>query len=192
MIEQFIGDTKMNRQEYIEYTNGKLIVSNDVCEIYYYPMEDVNHQTFYKLMVFPKGKVFKYQAFYTKSGSSFDDMVAYATELADKEIERKLFEKSRLVKVGDLMVSFWGHEQTNVTYYQVVGLKGKCSAVIREIDVNTQKTATWGVAKVTPIKDKFIGDVITVRVKGDSAKVNSYETARLEKFTGAREITTYA
>ena len=182
----------MNRQEYIEYTNGKLIVSNDVCDVYYYDMMDVNNQVFYKLMVFPKGKAFKYQAFYTKSGSSFDEMVQYANELANKEIERKLFEKSRLVKVGDLMVSFWGHEQSNVTYYQVVALKGKISAVIREIDVNIQKTETWGVAKVRPIKDNFIGDEIVVRVKGDSAKINSYETARLEKFTGAREITTYA
>jgi hypothetical protein len=37
------------------------------------------------------------------------------------------------VHVGDIFYSVWGYEQTNVDFWQVVELKGKQTAVIREI-----------------------------------------------------------
>lgn len=37
------------------------------------------------------------------------------------------------VKVGDLFYTSWGYEQTNVNFFQVVGLKGETSVLVREV-----------------------------------------------------------
>lgn len=37
------------------------------------------------------------------------------------------------VHVGDIYYTAWGYDQTNVDFYQVVALKGKRTAVIRQI-----------------------------------------------------------
>ena len=37
------------------------------------------------------------------------------------------------VKVGDVFVDSWGWEQTNIDFYQVVGLRGKSSVELRPI-----------------------------------------------------------
>ncbi len=37
------------------------------------------------------------------------------------------------VKVGDFFVSYWGYEQTNATFFQVIETVGKCSIRIREV-----------------------------------------------------------
>src|SRR5690606_23434396 len=45
--------------------------------------------------------------------------------------ERKAFRHS--LKVGDILCSCWGYEQTNVDFYQVVELKGKSTVVLQEL-----------------------------------------------------------
>ena len=37
------------------------------------------------------------------------------------------------VKVGDLFYTSWGYEQTNVNFFQVIGLKGEASVIVREV-----------------------------------------------------------
>lgn len=37
------------------------------------------------------------------------------------------------VKVGDLFYTSWGYEQTNINFFQIVALKGKSSALVREV-----------------------------------------------------------
>lgn len=37
------------------------------------------------------------------------------------------------VKVGDLFYTSWGYEQTNVNFFQVIGLKGETSVLVREV-----------------------------------------------------------
>ena len=37
------------------------------------------------------------------------------------------------VKVGDLFYDSWGWEQTNIDFYQVVGLRGKTQVVLKAI-----------------------------------------------------------
>lgn len=37
------------------------------------------------------------------------------------------------VAIGDVFVSSWGYEQTNVFFYQVCALRGKMTVVLREI-----------------------------------------------------------
>lgn len=37
------------------------------------------------------------------------------------------------IKVGDLFYTSWGDEQTNVNFFQVIGLKGETSVLVREV-----------------------------------------------------------
>lgn len=37
------------------------------------------------------------------------------------------------VKVGDLFSATWGYDQTNVDFFQVVSLAGKCSVRVRQV-----------------------------------------------------------
>lgn len=73
-------------------------------------------------------------------------------------------------KPGDILVSSWGYEQTNVDFYQVVGIT-KCSVKIRPIMGHTIEEG-YGCGHTTPVKDAFkinnlIGDGKTARVDKD-------------------------
>lgn len=49
-----------------------------------------------------------------------------------------------------------GYEQTNVDYFQVVGLKGTKQVIIREIAYKTTETTGFEGYKVAPCKDVFL------------------------------------
>jgi hypothetical protein len=57
-------------------------------------------------------------------------------------------------KIGDILSSSWGYDQTNVDFYQVIGVT-KSSVRIRKI---TQKVAHYGEGSdsVVPVKDAFV------------------------------------
>ena len=48
--------------------------------------------------------------------------------------------KNDTVSVGDVFVSSWGYEQTNVTFYQVLSVHGKKTVTVREIRANSEYT----------------------------------------------------
>jgi hypothetical protein len=57
------------------------------------------------------------------------------------------------LKIGDILESSWGYDQTNVDFYQVV--KSTASTVtLRKINAKTVAGDGW-TGKVTPIKDDF-------------------------------------
>jgi len=60
------------------------------------------------------------------------------------------------VKVGDIFVFSWGYEQSNVDYFQVVGLKGTKQVIIREIAYKITETTGFESYKVKPVKDGFL------------------------------------
>ena len=68
------------------------------------------------------------------------------------------------VKVGDIFVSSWGYDQTNVQFYEVVGLtKTKKSARLRGIAQLLEDEGD-GWEMVIPSQGAFMGDVFTKRV----------------------------
>lgn len=82
-------------------------------------------------------------------------------------------------KTGDILVSSWGYEQTNVTFYQVVGfteksIKLRCLA--KDVDFNSDVD---GYAK--PIANQFNGESFTRRLKAgrDVIRISSYSCAQL-------------
>lgn len=82
------------------------------------------------------------------------------------------------LSVGDIMVSTWGHEQTNVDFYQVVKTTDK-SVYVREIKADKTFTSDM-TGKAVAIKDSFKSDEINRFKCGQDnrIKLSSYAHAR--------------
>lgn len=85
------------------------------------------------------------------------------------------------VEVGQVFVASWGYEQTNIDFYQVVGVTAK-SVKLRPIAQNKDYRGdhTAG-GYTTPIKDQFTGDAFTRRYDNEykSAKISDRNYARI-------------
>lgn len=89
---------------------------------------------------------------------------AFAARIEHEQRKQEPTQNADGVRVGDIFYSSWGYEQTNVNFYEVVALKGKKTAVIREIageyiggfDYQGKKRACRG---------EYIGQPYTVRSK---------------------------
>lgn len=61
------------------------------------------------------------------------------------------------LQVGQILSSSWGYEQTNVNFYQIVEIRGKCKIILREINkVRDFQGSMHGTC--VPVKDQFIGE----------------------------------
>jgi len=80
-------------------------------------------------------------------------------------------------KVDDILSCSWGYDQTNVDFYQVVGLTPK-SIKIRKIDQYTVSSET-GTDLVAPVPNAFTSDKVMTKLvdKYDSVKISSYSSA---------------
>ncbi len=61
------------------------------------------------------------------------------------------------VHVGDIYVSCWGYDQTNYDFYQVIALKGKHTAIIKE-NAKAEAMCSDYNGFSRPIRDQFRGD----------------------------------
>jgi hypothetical protein len=77
--------------------------------------------------------------------------------LAEKAKAREEFVNP--YKVGDILNSCWGYDQTNREFYQVVAV-GNRSLKLRRIGCESVRTTSWCSDEVSPIKDKFIKDEV--------------------------------
>lgn len=98
---------------------------------------------------------------------------------AQRKAEKAAFKPD--VKVGDIYSSSWGYEQTNVDFYQVVEVKGKCTAVLRKIaqqDVEGSNYSHGMACEVVAVKDSFLSEeTITKRVGQYGISLSSYASA---------------
>lgn len=85
------------------------------------------------------------------------------------------------VALGAIFVSSWGYEQTNVSYYQVVGVRS-ASVVIRKIESHVVGNNGYE-NMMMPSKDQFRGEPKLKRVGVYSGRpglrISSYESAFL-------------
>lgn len=85
-------------------------------------------------------------------------------------------------KVGDILSSSWGYEQTNIDFYQVIEVKHK-SIVIREIAQQKEQGQYDMTGTCTPIKDHFKSEPMLKKVsahysgEGYVVSVNSFAIA---------------
>jgi|GEM_PF-2142574 len=94
--------------------------------------------------------------------------------LKDKELK----EISEL-KVGDIFVSSWGWEQTNIDAYQLIELKNK-TGTFREIALKSLSQTSWGSDICAPIKDDFLENSKPFKkiLKGNYIRLSSFQHAR--------------
>jgi hypothetical protein len=72
------------------------------------------------------------------------------------------------IKAGDIFYSSWGYDQTNVDYYQVIGVTPSGKSVrIRRIGQEIIEHGR-GVDRVAPVVDYFVGSLETVRILDSS------------------------
>lgn len=79
------------------------------------------------------------------------------------------------LKVGDVLHASWGYEQTNATFYQIVGVPSKCFVMAREIGYTTVRE-NGSMTYVVPVKDSFKDDEAK-RFKaspGNAIRIESY------------------
>lgn len=96
--------------------------------------------------------------------------------------------------VGDVLVSTWGYEQTNVDYFEVTRATPK-TVLLRPINATREHGEHWGTYYSTPTPGDFAGDAFRCKVKhmGESPYVNINSFAVATKWTGRTQLgSTYA
>src|SRR4030067_498516 len=74
---------------------------------------------------------------------------------ADRKVKRIAFKNP--AKVGDILSCSWGYDQTNVDFYQVVKVSGKC-VYIQEIGGHSLDSVSDMADHVKPNKNAFVID----------------------------------
>jgi len=94
----------------------------------------------------------------------------------ERQEERRQFRHD--LKVGTILYTSWGYDQTNIDFYQVVEA-GEKSVVIREVAQKTVRQSR-GADYVVAVPNKFTGPKMKKRVRpGNSVKIESYANARV-------------
>ena len=100
-------------------------------------------------------------------------------EVADRKASYKAEQAAKVaaghgLKVGDILSSTWGWEQTNWEYFQVTKLVGKRSVEVREVAQTCEETGQMQ-GLCSPLKNAFRGEAKTYRVSPDgSIKTRSF------------------
>jgi len=83
--------------------------------------------------------------------------------------------------VGDILYSSWGYDQTNIDWYQIVGVPTEKLVLVREIGGKILRSDGYGQDQVMPDPGRFVGPVMKKIPKGDgrhlSIKISDVETA---------------
>jgi len=110
------------------------------------------------------------------------DTVKLYQDLVDAKRKRLEDQKNFAhgLQIGDILVSSWGYDQTNVDYYQVTRLYGKAIG-IREIGKKYLSSDGSGSDKVAPDQGAFVGPEMKKIPRGGyggaSVKINSFASA---------------
>lgn len=99
-----------------------------------------------------------------------------AGEEAKADQIQRAFEHT--LKVGDILVSSWGYEQTNVEFFEVVKTKGKKTVVLRQRNVVRGPEKGFMTADAVPGNGFSSNKLRTFRVRsGNWVRLNSYSSA---------------
>lgn len=144
--------------------------------------------------IFYKGKSTKhlwFNRFRTASdmGKKINDSIGALIAWEDRKQERKEERKlPHTLKLGDILYSSWGYEQTNINFYQVTKLVGANTVQIREIASKIVSDDGGPTTHVIAVKDSFLsaraewdktGREMTKRVSNGMVRVSGVQTAYL-------------
>ena len=107
---------------------------------------------------------------------TLDAYKARAERLAAQKAEKEALKKvPNPLKVGDLLYSSWGYDQTNVDYYQVVKATKRAVWLRKVASEQVEGTEGFMSCQVRPCKDQFCGEPQIKRVSvslGSDGKVH--------------------
>lgn len=84
------------------------------------------------------------------------------------------------LKVGQVLYRSWGYDQTNVNWYEVTRVIGKCTVEIREISARRVGEQGGPSERVAPHVGNYIGEPMRKRARSDnSLHFNSYSDCYL-------------
>ena len=87
-------------------------------------------------------------------------------------------EKPHTLKVGDILSSTWGYDQTNIDYYQVTRVPGPMSVEITQIAADSGPEVGFMTAYCKAAPGKFIGKPMIKRANStNSVRIASYAHA---------------
>lgn len=93
------------------------------------------------------------------------------------------------LKVGDVLHSSWGYDQTNADFYQVVEVPSKCFVIVREIGYKTVSD-NGPSTRVVPVKDSFKTDPKRYKAgPNNSISVASYANANKTDWEDTHHVT---
>lgn len=69
---------------------------------------------------------------------------ATVVEKKAKKTAKKATKPVHHFKVGDILASSWGYEQTNINLYQVVALNGKTMITVKEVNLEPKEVTAQG------------------------------------------------
>ena len=79
------------------------------------------------------------------------------------------------LRVGEILYSSWGWEQTNIDFYQVMAIRG-CTVQLRQLDQRTTEDG-YMCGTTIPLFDVFKGKAHTPRLTKNNIRIDSYRTA---------------
>lgn len=86
------------------------------------------------------------------------------------------------INVGAILVSSWGYEQTNRTFYEVVGV-GKSSVIVRKLAQDRQENPQAMVGTTTPRPGEYTDEPMRRKLHdigyGPQVAISKYEWAKL-------------
>lgn len=140
-------------------------------------------------MVF-KGRAKKPLHYYNfRNNSSLEAFVDKMKQGADKREEMALADKKAIaefelnINVGDVYVSSWGYDQTNVDFYKVTAVKGK-KITFQQIGFYSEENSEYYMSdRVLPNLDKNIGEEFNKIAKVCSCYGKAYLSLRLNSYS---------
>lgn len=149
----------------------KIIAPDYSCVVYLYELNGFSFAAGYT------GRA-KKPSLYTRFKTA-ERRAEVVAEFVNNNMKRKIQRRAvnaRTLKVGDVLSSMWGYEQTNVDYYLVTQLVGKCTVELVKIAAEKQETDNMQ-GKCIPDKTNIIGTPFKKRADGDNVTISSFQHA---------------
>ena len=120
-----------------------------------------------------------HEAYMSEAGRAERVKAFIAGRHAAAEYKRKAAEERKRphdYKAGDILVSSWGYEQTNVDFYEVTEVPSPMMVIMRKIGGHRTDTG-YESGTVLPVPGAFIGAPMRKKVSSGAVSLTSYSSA---------------
>lgn len=118
----------------------------------------------------------------------FGKIAAQEERVAQRRAQRAAFNHD--LKVGDVLVSSWGYEQTNIDFYEVTKVIGRVMVEIRKIASQSVESVGFMSEKVTARPGEYIGEPERRRVN-EYGRIAVRDCASASKWNGTPQFASH-